>query len=644
MEFRLPQELQNHLFVSTTPRSKLKQEEESEDKPKAQRLTLGAIPNIFPEGLVEDELFNDVVRQINLAPRAQRHHIFRRDKEDGSTETYAILYHYNHVWMAAWFPEDPEEYLYGYSVIFKNTNATFERSKLSLNKYLNPVTDYGCGVYNYAIDHAVSTFKVVRTEYYRCTRIVTCDDILNLKFMPTQIDSYSKERHPGIEESWLPVFGKLNECMYSSLHRYEPTDSDRLFVVGYSYPINSGSWSNMRSYFSSTLNAFESTLCQRVNAIQNTLVFDRMCTPNVLAIASPPGAYRSFFNYGDPIFTVPDQPLNYALIKEKAPTTYRSSVAEAFKRVEWILDTPFFSKKINAICTDINDMWSYAPDHSASSFTDAMSKIHEIISSVNAIIAIWPDCPLDYLQRHYDSLLCIDGMMPTIIDGHGPDENPTFEWVRNNVPVASFFNMLARAETQEKPNYSYRTPVQDFARTFSDTMNMIATCLSNDVEVPLPDRWRIDEFHDTVMAEHWKIKNPNTALPQFLLPEPITVHHDDNKWTFFQPRDTHQLSEWGRAVRNCVGNGYYADGIKNKKHFIVLAMLNNKPVFTVQLSKTDTSCSALTVDQIKATSNQSLSSAQEQAYSTVFQECLAVRASQLTPVEEPQAEPEFALA
>ena len=56
---------------------------------------------------------------------------------------------------------------------------------------------------------------------------------------------------------------------------------------------------------------------------------------------------------------------------------------------------------------------------------------------------------------------------------------------------------------------------------------------------------------------------------------------------FFQPQDTHQLAEWGRAARNCVGSTSYGKGIKKKEHFIVLIMINKVPRYTVQLRLSD---------------------------------------------------------
>ena len=157
---------------------------------------------------------------------------------------------------------------------------------------------------------------------------------------------------------------------------------------------------------------------------------------------------------------------------------------------------------------------------------------------------------------------------------------------------------------------------------------MISTLLDKGHPVPVPKRWRIDEFHDTIQAEAWKVKNPNEMLPQDLFPEPIKLTHDEVSWSFFQPHDTHQLALWGQAVRNCVGSASnYAEGVRKKKHFLVLCMVGGKPMFTVQL---DVNMGMMSVRQIVGTSNSRLSDVEKELYTKAFAQALKLREAQLT--------------
>jgi hypothetical protein len=130
-----------------------------------------------------------------------------------------------------------------------------------------------------------------------------------------------------------------------------------------------------------------------------------------------------------------------------------------------------------------------------------------------------------------------------------------------------------------------------------------------------------------VQAEAWKVENTNHKLPQDLFPEPIKLTLDDQAWTFIQPIDTHQLAAWGQAVRNCVGDASsYADGVRKKKHFIVLAMLDNKPTFTIQL---EVDMGMMSVKQIVGTCNARLTGDQQDSYTKAFAQALKQQESRL---------------
>jgi hypothetical protein len=102
---------------------------------------------------------------------------------------------------------------------------------------------------------------------------------------------------------------------------------------------------------------------------------------------------------------------------------------------------------------------------------------------------------------------------------------------------------------------------------------------------------------------------------------------NDHSWTFLQPIDTHQLAQWGQAVRNCVGSAsQYAEDIKKRKHFIVLCMIDGKPTFTIQL---DVSMGVMNVKQISGVANQRLNDEQREEYALAFKQALQSRNEQL---------------
>jgi hypothetical protein len=213
------------------------------------------------------------------------------------------------------------------------------------------------------------------------------------------------------------------------------------------------------------------------------------------------------------------------------------------------------------------------------------------------------------------------------------------------MPVASFFSNLAKfyekkAEEQvgrgQSYYYSTALAIQQFTfHDWDDICSMINTLLQHGKEVPIPRRWRIEEFHDTVQAEAWKIRNPNEKLPQDLFPEPIKIVHKESNWTFLQPHDTHQLALWGQAVRNCVGSASgYAEGVRKKKHFLVLCMVDGKPQFTVQL---DVDMGTMNVRQIVGVNNQRLTPEQQAQYTAAFAHALRAQEDRLKSDHSPAA-------
>ena len=169
------------------------------------------------------------------------------------------------------------------------------------------------------------------------------------------------------------------------------------------------------------------------------------------------------------------------------------------------------------------------------------------------------------------------------------------------------------------------------------------------------------------MGIQWKTRNEDFNLPQDLFAKPVKVtwqqayadselyqdtrgrygstitqevnsgksmwsEHENSVISFFQPITSHQLADWGRAVRNCVGNSSYASAINRKRYFIVLAMVDHKPRYTIQLKLSD---GVLVVDQIADIGNRRLSEDEKD-----FVQKSIAYALQHIAEEDPNYEPE----
>jgi len=312
---------------------------------------------------------------------------------------------------------------------------------------------------------------------------------------------------------------------------------------------------------------------------------------------------------------------------------YRLVEYRSFASIKHIINTPYFRRWIQQQCdlsiaTFNNPATEYAADVKRPWLT-----IKAYLGAINSIYAIWPNCPIDYYQNNIDVLLGVTFRLN--------QNEKTFEWLRQHMPIASFIGILSKfyqeqLQEAKKDNrlhhrrslyYSERLGRNVFSFSdLSDALSMLTQVLSHGDLEP-PKRWRIAEFHDYVQGEAWKIKNPNEGLPQDLFPQPVKVQLDGETWLFFQPYDTHQLSSWGQAVRNCIGSAtHYAEDCKKKKHFIVLCMIDGKPQFTIQLT---VDMGMMSVKQIAGIANKSLTQEQKDQYTQAFGLALQSRNAQL---------------
>ena len=255
------------------------------------------------------------------------------------------------------------------------------------------------------------------------------------------------------------------------------------------------------------------------------------------------------------------------------------------------------------------------------------------------------------------------------------------------MPVKTFFEIIKKRAEEYKAedhqsSYDFQSEMHShmaYFREWTDTINLLDDIIGSQalegtgtpaarevamtdgpldmktVEISKPRRWRLTEFHDHLMGIQWKTRNEDFNLPQDLFTKPVKVtwqqafEHkncgtgiDKGKpmWadlensviSFFQPITSHQLADWGRAVRNCVGNSSYASAINRKRYFIVLAMVDHKPRYTIQLKLSD---GVLVVDQMADIGNRRLSD--EEKY---FVQNSIAYALQHIAEEDPNYEPE----
>jgi len=571
MQFQLPSGLQQEL-LAYDPKLKALAKETKAKTTKRAKYPLGKIPCLIPTHIVREQLQLDAIEQINASPAPERFHRFTKVVDvatpQARTITTAILYHFEQCWYAAWLPGKDDDYVYGYFYAFKDTTTT---QKVIDTRIWNSREHYN--------QHDLGRGSML----YYCTVYMTKKAIINAD------------------------------------------EARRWRAIGLS------SWSQKGREIATAISQFEGALQESIPTwTDSRSMFDRLACDNIWdALEIPRLMFQNVADKSTLPLTV-DTLLDLA--KNFKETTYMtSSTYNILSRIAHIISTPAIKKQLQAALDRSLAAYQDPATEQRKQVKYGYKEFSKVCASIYKIHSIWPDVPIDYYQNYYQELrtLDIENLRTSGISG----ETQVVKWLREHMPVASFFNMLRK--TKEKldternrirlhSEYDY---VTHFLIEMNDTFDMIRRLLEHGKIVEPPKRWRMPDFHDYVQAENWKIQNPKLKLHQDLFPQPIKIDVDGEAWTFLQPMDTHQLSAWGQAVRNCVGSAsQYAENIKKRKHFIVLCMVGSKPTFTIQM---DVSMGVMNVKQIAGVANQGLSDHERDKYSTAFKQALQEREKQL---------------
>jgi hypothetical protein len=575
MEFRLPENLQVELLSYDPALKALARQNKPASSKTKSKYPLGNPNWLIPNDVIRQSMLDDAITNINSNPVAARFQVFKKlvaDDNGGACQSivHAILYHYEQCWYAAWLPPTGKEdqYVYGYSVAYKDTAAANKSVPYSVKNKKDEYTQVTVG----------------RSVFYTYTQLVTKQDICDGN------DAYN----------WnIPSVARY----YEKSRELAPAINQFVDSVKNSIP----TWDDSKNIF------------DRIKGSQlaNILLVNQL------------NSHLNYWTTIDRVTWVPSYENVIKLITFHAHTTgYDGHIYNEANKILHIISKPFFKKWIQSKCDECIAVHQDTTNNRLIEVRKPWRTIFELFGRIQYINHIWPNCSIDYYQTHIDTLLGI-----RTIDRYKIGEH-TAAWLQKHMPVASFFTIISKFYEEESKsvrsayNYSNELGIHQYSfHSWSDTVNMISSILNKDVELAPPKRWRIDEFHDYVQAESWKLTNKNESLPQDLFPTPIKVALGSSNWSFFQPIDTHQLAQWGQAVRNCVGNAtHYAEGVRKKKHFIVLAMVDNKPQFTIQL---EVNMGLMSVRQIAGVANARLNTETEELYKTSFAKALQLREEEL---------------
>lgn len=570
MEFRLPANLQTELIAYDPQLKAMAREQTTKKVTKKSKYPLGNIPHLIPYNIIRESVQQDAIDNINANQARHRFRKFTTPVDVATPQarllTKAILYHYEQCWYAAWLPGKDDDYVYGYAIAFKDTAAA---RKVLSRTILNKVDTY-------------EEVIIGRTKFFVSRKLVTKADI-----------QAGMTQHHWRAEHVARYYEKAAE-LAPALDEFRKALQETIPV-----------WDDHRELFSR----------MRCKEIWEALEINKELVPE----HKRDGWQLTVDNL---LEAIDRRTIVYGF------ESYRDIECAYVTKNLHVFNTPFFRKwmqqELDACTKNFNDPNNRQHEDVVRGF----KRILKLAQSVEYIRCIWPDCPVDYYQTHIEELMSI-----RLNQRHNEYVNG---WLRQHMPVASFFKIINKYYEQELAksregslrNISKETGKLVFwFSDWNDTMSMLGRIFNADKTIDPPKRWRLNEFHDYVQAEAWKISNPNESLPQDLFPEPIKVQHNNKSWSFFQPHDTHQLAMWGKAVRNCVGSASgYAEGVRKKQHFIVLCMLDGQPHFTIQLKVSN---GMMSVEQIRGLCNSTLTMEHKDEYTEVFRIALQTREAAL---------------
>ena len=590
MQFQLPVNLRQEV-IKYDPTLKKLETETTKTQRKKPAYPLGNVISLglIPEDIVKLSDQQLAIDTINKASVDSRFHAFHKV----TGEVFAVIYHMKHFWIAVWMPrkKDDEEYWYGISVAFKD-NAT-ARKQFTGRLFHNAKHSGHNSALIPDISHMRSV-RVGRTDWCVTTQFITQEHIN---------DGYTRTY-------WFDV---------DNNHPIQ------------SYRNNTGSAHRALTSFTEQLNA-------RIPAWEDTRY-----TWNGWARTTPEGNTIKFcLQQMRQSLVGCDEDQQQKLGFEHTTNWYieRFINTRLYPRISRdLLKSKWFRNKVNMMCTKTSAAFNSADPIRASvkPICQPVAELLHFVESADHLYTLYPDINDDLVKSRYDLLVETEFRVN--------QKDLALLWIQNNLSHDSFLNMLAkfheykqREAEEETSDYRRNWNMHDwtglysfFWRDFDDILSMLNQVLTyNNTKQdaskqlnPQPKRWRFQEWHDHLMAETWKIQNPNHDLPQKLFPQPIST----DGHTFFQPIDTHQLAHWGRAAHNCVGSSNYVEGIKKYKFMIVLCMIGGKPRYTVQL-KVDNGM--MHVSQIADVGNKRLDDQERSAVEQAFSVALQQRETQLS--------------
>ena len=627
----------------------------------------------YPQIGKEDHLFKTTDRIVKWDGHRVKRHV--------------MIYHYEGMWTCLWIPHT-NKYVYGYSFAFKDNKSTQIKFESHPSRDYSPDRKVFCrkcnGKYMTREDrdgknanpnyfdgwswNECEQIKVGKTDWRYKTVYVTKEMIKNGHYQdPTCGIFFGRPIGDGNREKDQYI-SKYLENFQTILKKSIPQWEEE-------YRNRRGYWESRGAYRSKDNKMFDRLIRNSIGSVMRDKFMTeqkhwKYCPDDYDAMVAA-GNKDLIFKDTDKWDVHKLKDLLFRLNHTQCRTLYerRHNIGHVLWKEKGWIDQPFFRRLLHDAMESTETRLRHSQNETKSFVVVEIKKLDHLIRWIEAVLDVWPDTPVDYFKNYQEALenVCV----PWISRGYHDEQRDAVLMMTRHylsrMPVKTFFEYVkktyeqasrdARFEKDELYNrgeqsrfYNRESETMRFVmHEFDDTVSMLKDVMLRfkregkmEKDLPSPRRWRMTEFHDHINAEQWKCRTEKEKLPQDLFPKPLHIKAKDilstinyysefqldDSFCFFQPQDTHQLAEWGRAARNCVGSTSYGKGIKKKEHFIVLIMINKVPRYTVQLRLSD---QVLRIDpgMIKDIANKELSRDEKEFVELAFNHAFTLRTKQL---------------
>ena len=215
-------------------------------------------------------------------------------------------------------------------------------------------------------------------------------------------------------------------------------------------------------------------------------------------------------------------------------------------KIKNFFDTPYFKKYFGS--KKINEL---VPFYTSVNY----------INNIAFVNQVWNDVPVDYFQTHEKIL--------EIFELYNCVKPEVRDWMQEQMSSTSFLHMVQ--------TYYDKEGLQKTDNMIADTFKQMVQLVSRKETITRPRRWRLEEFHDHMSHLYIVSTTTNKEHKKEFIPLPIEM----NSYKIYEPKDTLELTLWGKKVRNCVAS--YEDKILGERSAIFLIEKDEKPTYTFEL-------------------------------------------------------------